>query len=321
MSEPGEAPDPIDKAYVEAEALLDDAAARAARRARVLAAVAVQGAPEASASVSRPSPWRRGGWLVAASVSGLALAVASQLYRSPPPPSKPADVRASPAPASPSQARLPAPQAEVPPPGKSPPSVPPRAVLVEPAAPPPAASAPVAPAPQAFPNAHLPPLPSPPPLPLAPPVPDVVPSEQAAPVNAPKSLAGGADTAESIGEVVVTGRKRSARSASAPSAFDAFAGPSRDAPDPAAQLRAAAAAGRTGEVRALLQAGASVDAADADGDTALMKAIQADQPGAAALLVRRGASLDLKNGAGESARDMARERGDADLDRALGVAP
>ncbi len=34
MSDPG-APDPMDKAYVDAEAVLDDAAARAARRAPV----------------------------------------------------------------------------------------------------------------------------------------------------------------------------------------------------------------------------------------------------------------------------------------------
>jgi hypothetical protein len=40
VSDHDAAPDPIDKAYVQAEALLSDEEARAARRARVLAAVA-----------------------------------------------------------------------------------------------------------------------------------------------------------------------------------------------------------------------------------------------------------------------------------------
>ena len=49
MSDPDAMPDPIDKAYVEAEAVLSDEAARAARRARVLAAVATEGATKAPA--------------------------------------------------------------------------------------------------------------------------------------------------------------------------------------------------------------------------------------------------------------------------------
>jgi ankyrin repeat protein len=85
------------------------------------------------------------------------------------------------------------------------------------------------------------------------------------------------------------------------------------------RLRAAAAAGRADEVATLLAAGASVDAADADGDTALMKAVQAGRPAVAALLRRHGASLDHKNRAGESARDVAAAKADPRLDRALGL--
>jgi hypothetical protein len=91
--------------------------------------------------------------------------------------------------------------------------------------------------------------------------------------------------------------------------------------DPAAQLRAAAAAGRTSEIAALLDQGVPVDAADANGDTALMKSVQADHPAAAAFLRRHGASLDHKNHAGESARDIATAKGDPELDQAVGLGP
>ena len=47
------------------------------------------------------------------------------------------------------------------------------------------------------------------------------------------------------------------------------------------RLRAAAAAGRTGEVKTLLDQGAPLDAADGRGDTALIKAVRANQPVAA----------------------------------------
>jgi ankyrin repeat protein len=97
---------------------------------------------------------------------------------------------------------------------------------------------------------------------------------------------------------------------------EAFAGaPS----NPAERLRAAAKAGRLTEIGALLAQGVSIDAADADGDTALMLSIKADQPPAAALLRAHGASLDQKNHAGVSARDMAKAIDDPDLDRALGL--
>ena len=52
-----------------------------------------------------------------------------------------------------------------------------------------------------------------------------------------------------------------------------------------------------------------------------MKSIEADHPDAAALLRHHGASLDRENHAGESAKDMATAKGDAALDRALGLGP
>jgi ankyrin repeat protein len=92
-------------------------------------------------------------------------------------------------------------------------------------------------------------------------------------------------------------------------------------PGRGARLRAAAADGRLAEVEALLDHGESVDAPDADGDTALMRSILADRPAVAAVLRRHGASLDRKNHAGESARDMAMASEDTALKRALGLSP
>ena len=89
----------------------------------------------------------------------------------------------------------------------------------------------------------------------------------------------------------------------------------------AARLRAAAAAGRVAELTALLAQGTPVDGPDSEGETALMKAVQAHSLAATAVLRRHGASLDLKNRAGVSARDMAAAMGDADLNRALGLVP
>ena len=74
-------------------------------------------------------------------------------------------------------------------------------------------------------------------------------------------------------------------------------------------------------MKTLLDQGAQVDAPDADGNTALMKSIQADHPAAAALLHRHGASLDSTNHAGERARDMAETVDDAKLNKALGLEP
>jgi ankyrin repeat protein len=87
------------------------------------------------------------------------------------------------------------------------------------------------------------------------------------------------------------------------------------------RLRTAAAAGRTVEVQQLLDRQIPVDAADANGETALMKSIRADQPATATLLMRHGAGLDKKNNAGLSARDLATQINDPALNRALGLQP
>src|SRR5450432_2247171 len=83
MPDRDDAPDPMDEAYVRAEAVLSDDDARAARRARVLAAVARE--PITPPAASYPSIWRparrRGGWLAAAGVVGLGVFVATQLYQ------------------------------------------------------------------------------------------------------------------------------------------------------------------------------------------------------------------------------------------------
>ena len=85
-----------------------------------------------------------------------------------------------------------------------------------------------------------------------------------------------------------------------------------------ARLDAAAAAGREAEVEALLAQGAPADAADADGDTAMMKAVRTDRPTIVRMLRRYGASPDRRNRAGESARDIAAGIDDPALSRALG---
>lgn len=121
--------------------------------------------------------------------------------------------------------------------------------------------------------------------------------------------------------MVVTAEKRQSRRQSVPAAVSAFTGRIRQAFDPGARLRSAAAAGRTADVEALLKRGAPVNSADAEGETALMKSVEADHPAAAAVLRRYGASLDQQNHAGESARDMATDKGDAELDQALGLSP
>jgi hypothetical protein len=325
MSDPDAMPDPIDKAYVEAEAMLSDEAARTARRERVLAAVA-RGAKEASAPRARPPLWRRGGWLVAACVTGLALFTASQIYQPPQlPPGKPIAVAVRPAtgskaagaasaplapvqaPTRPALPRLAKPQTEAPP------------ILYEP--PPPAGgsergeadNAPAAgrtmpPSDQArfAQRAAAAPLPPPPPPPPPP--------------QTAQAMSEGGAAAKSQ-ELVVTAEKREAHLERVPLAVSAFTSSERDQADPGARLRAAAAAGHTGEVQDLLQHGAPVDAPDAAGDTALMQSIQSDHPATAAALRRHGASLDHRNQAGESARDMAKARNDEKLDQALGLGP
>src|SRR5688572_885167 len=107
MSDPDAMPDPIDKAYAQAEAMLDDEAARATRRARVLAAVAAEpAAAPASPPSTRGAAWRRGGWLAAACVAGLSLLVVLQFE--PPVPLQP--------PAAPPAPPVAAPEIPAPPP-------------------------------------------------------------------------------------------------------------------------------------------------------------------------------------------------------------
>ena len=311
-------PDPIDQAYDQAEAMLNDEASRAARRARVLAAVAHQPAIAAAASVAAPpvsapeprrSVWRRNGWLAAACVAVLCVVLAVQ-YRPPVvrphPAARPrtsASAAVHPHPLVPSTPSVAAIDQS---PSKTTPETPhlKKAARSEPVL---AANAP--PQPKAF--------------PAAPP--------------------------ESVQEVVVTGSRiphagltsasplttaeRPSAKAAQDRAYAPVAAPPPP-PPPAAQaepmfgaadidtpasLAAAAAAGRTAEVEQLLARGAPIDATDAKGDTALMRSIRADKPVVAALLLRHGASLDRKNKAGKSARDMAKAIGDEALDRALGL--
>jgi hypothetical protein len=335
MSDHDVAPDPIDKAYVQAEALLSDEAARAARRERILGAVAREPAGPAVASApSKRSPaWRSGGWLAAACVAGLSLFVASQVYEPLPrqpqtAPKGPAaltpatQTRAAPTtPATGGKAASPAPRTPAPSEARQAAENAPRAAapLPPPAnvpAPPPPVP-PIEPAPRAFPAASA----------ASPAPPTIVTAERAA--QAPAAADAGtlsADARDEVAEAQGGLAPPAARRASS----SAFAAPPAAAPmsrfksspglasDPAARLRAAAAAGRTAEVEALLDQGAPVDAPDANGDTALIKSVQADHPAAAAALRRRGASLDHRNHAGESARDIAMTKGDAELNQAIG---
>jgi hypothetical protein len=339
MSDPDAMPDPIDQAYVEAEAVLNDEVARAARRARVLAAVARRGALDAAEPAAQPRLWRRGGWLVAACVSALALFVAVQVYRPPtylPPPKSPAapaapaNRAAAPSPAPQSLTQAPAQALQRPeqaaPPQSPPVMAAPRAAKSQPEPPLLVAQSPAPPPPPAAPFAgNLKPWPSPgaeaaPP----PPLPADAARDQAGAVqaaNQPPPRPRAASESENVTEITVTSEKRESRRQSVPAAISAFTGRVREAFDPGAKLRTAATAGRTSDLEALLARGAPVDAADADGDTPLMKSIEADQPAAAALLRQHGASLDRQNHAGESARDMARDKGDADLNQALGLNP
>jgi hypothetical protein len=294
MSDHDPTPDPMDKAYVEAEAILSDEAARAARRARVLATVASgAAAPTASAPPIRRTAWRRGGWLVAAGVGGLSVFLATQVY-------PPAPILQPPAPPTPA-ARLPT--------GPETAALPPRTAA------PPAQAAKVAPraiakGPRGVTSASR----------RGPAIAPSPPVEIAQAAETPPAAAG-APRGE-ISEIVVTGTRIPGASrsdvASAPVSQAGIVPSAGSSPTPAAKLRAAAAAGRTAEVAALLAKGVPVDAADDDGSTALMKAIQADHPATAALLRRHGASPDLQNRTGASARDMATSIGDAALERALG---
>ena len=96
--------------------------------------------------------------------------------------------------------------------------------------------------------------------------------------------------------------------------------PALPALDEIEKLHAAAAAGDTAAIEALLAQGIPVDIPDADGQTALMKAIKADRLEAVRLLRRHGASISVKTKAGRSALDLAADKDDDALYEALGVA-
>ena len=305
----------MDKAYLEAEAVLDDDAARAARRARVLAAVAREATPaQATASARRPA-WGRARWLAAAGVAGLGLLVVTQIYR-------PAQHQP---PIAPSAAPAPAAQAAAS-------SGPPAPAVGTPAPPAPAVKAvppPSGVAAQAAPPVLAPTIAPPTELAAPPPPPPPPPAAMAASPRASPADEAAAPPPASSDSVVVTAERRQQRLEKVPVAVSTFSGQSRDAApaapsgglpaDQAASLRAAAAAGRAADIEGLLAKGVPVDAADAAGETALMKSVQADHPAAAAVLRRHGASLDRRDNAGESARDMAASKDDSALDRALGV--
>jgi hypothetical protein len=314
MSDDHTTPDPMDRAYARAEALLDDAAARAARRAQVLDAVArepvVPAAPPVAAR--RRFDWRHGGGLAAAGVAGLSVLVAVQINRNHPEPVRPQ----VPPPAALQAPAAPAPAATSPAPARVPATGP------SPAKPAPVRQAPAAPPaaePQSADIVAAEPSPAfraPPPPPPAPPVALAAPAARFAPAPPPPAAA--APSTNSIEEmVVVTGEKRGAASAKAAR----VASPAPLPGDPAARLRTAAALGSTADVEALLAGGAAVDAPDAEGETALMKAVRADKPAVATLLRRHGASLELKNRAGLSAKEIAGTVGDPELNRALGLEP
>lgn len=304
MSELG--PDPMDAAYLRAEQAMDDEAERAARRGRLLAAVAP--APEAPA----PPAWRPirryGGWLAAACVAGLSAWTAQKVYRPAPPPAAMPPLVA-PAATAPPAAPVQSPADKAPPAAPQASAAPvtarrPATVRVAPRnSPPPPADEPAAP----------PPLPIPPvERPIAPP---------------PASAAAAKPADPGLNTVVVTGSRIQRRDDQSNSPVvtlnaQALARPSAlpKGLDAADNLRAAAAAGRTPEIELLLARGVAIDAADENGETALMKSIEADRRDAAAVLRRHGANLDLKNRAGVSARDMAAGKDDAELDQALGLA-
>lgn len=293
-----DAPHPVDKAYVEAEALLDDEVARRARRARVLQAVAREPAQRTIASPPRPrkpSGWRYVGWLTAASLAGLGGLIAYQLSPTASLPSVAVPGTVTREAASPSAASPP-PMLDAQAPTRAPPPLR-RASEPEDRAPEAAQSA----------AAQMPP-----PAPVAPP-PVVAPEAAGAPpptaFPAPQGRAESVEAQTSPPPAApVAAPAPAARTQAAPAAPSAGLG---------ARLRAAAAAGRIAEVRELLAQGAPVDARDSDGETALMKSVRGNQPQTAALLRRRGADPDLENRAGVSARQMAEAADNPVLERAL----
>ncbi len=341
MSDQDITPDPIDQAYAQAEAVLADGAARAARRARVLEAVA----REPVRPPVRPfgSVRRTGGWLMAASVAGLVVFAAGRLYwpntvkvdtgSQPPLPPTPqpaapaADAAASgaistnerlappEAPAKTDKPLLerqtrkvaPPPVVVVPRPSNAaPPAAPPPAITIPP---PPITIPPPPPAPPPSP----PPSPPPPPPRPAPRPPVIQPREIPPPAPAP--------LARSEAAAAAAAGRGEGRGGAAAGAFSSSDFANRTPADQADRLRAAAQTGLTAEVEMLLAGGLAVDGQDAEGNTALMLAVQAKRPAVVTILKRYSASLDLKNRAGLTVRDMAAKIADPEINRALGLAP
>jgi hypothetical protein len=299
--------DSIDQAYGQAEEVLDDAAARAARRARVLGAVAQAAAEPGNELLEPEQPrsrrgWTRGGWLAAAGVAGLGALIAVRLYQ---PTFMPA----------PSLAEQTAPAVSAPAPAPSQGAVP-----EVPAAPPaeqaqtqglaegpltaPAEMGARAPAEAAEAQAMAAP---PPALQLAPPP---------APVVAPRPAPQEVEVQGGRASMAPSAESRAARVTADEEAQGVVVTGPRAGVRPT-RLHAAAAAGRLKELRALLKQGMEVDAPDADGQTALMKAVQAGNAEAVALLRRSGADPDLENAQGLSAREMAARAADPAVRRAL----
>ena len=290
MVDPENLLDPVDDAYRDAEATLNDDHARAARRARVLAGVA-------RIDVTAPAPvrrssWRGGGWLAAASVVGLSVFVATRL-QPPSPPGKPTTAAASAVGARATGDAAP-PPAAAPRPNLA--AQDQRTATSLPAK--------IVPPPRAF--------------AAAPPPQDKVAAHDAASADVERS--------EAFGDKAVASQPPAP-----PGLAGGFVAPLRAAPqsasnfaakaqvDPAQRLRAAAASGRTVEVENLLARGVPIDAPDADGDTALMKAVTVGHWRTVAVLRRHGASLDRKNRAGRSVRDIAESMDNDEAGQALGL--
>ncbi len=324
MSDHDPTADRLDNAYIESEALLNDNAARLARRARVMAAVARQpSTPRLIKSAARQRRmWRLGGWLSAASLAGLCAVWATRVY----PPDR--------------QQELPAATPETPKTDKAHPnSVLPilaaktAATSAQPTHRAPAVPSPdgssyrltlLLPPPRAFPEgsrservpaasfvALPPPAPpallprpaAPPPIGIVSPLMPIPPTAHPAPIAPPQAV------------------PPAVRAASAEPDSISRLEASTDSPSDAAgaKLRAAAADGKIDEIQALLDQGVPVDAPDIDGNTALMVSIKADRAAAAALLYQNGANLDLKNRAGLCARDMAKAENNININQAIGL--
>ncbi|HEY1562775.1 MAG TPA: ankyrin repeat domain-containing protein [Caulobacteraceae bacterium] len=315
--------DPIDRAYTQAEELLDDSNSRAARRSRILGAVAQEPLAHTAPNLSshRRPAWRRGDWLAAASIAGLGVFLATRVYQSAPQPLRTMPTPPPFAPAASEPART-----SLPPAAAKTISRAGRAPTLKSAAPAPLAAIP--------PSLDIRPVASPPmPAPMAarafpaeaspPPSQQVIVTAErrASPPAAGKSEFTGGTQDDSLGAL---GSALMAKKPAPPPPAAPLLGSEADAGSPSVQagnLRAASAGGRLSEIETLLALGVPVDAPDVDGETALMKSIRADEPAAAALLLRHGARLDQRNRAGMSARQMATAVGDPALERAVGLKP